>query len=261
MKLGMQNNILRPKMLFKDINFTVKNKFEYFEIVTETPFYSPSKFSNQSTKRLKKFDINYNIHVSTSIYLILAARDENMRIAVEKSISDNIELGRKLDIGLINVHYYGGYFFPNVSKEFKSIIDKNRGEMIDKFVREAKKYGIKFTIENTRGNTASEIKRLFDRHKELMLTFDIHHAFLENGSENIFQFINRFSKRIINVHLLDGNKIKSTHMALGEGDIPVVKVVQVLKKIFDGPYILEMQTRKDILKSIKFLKERELYYS
>ena len=42
------------------------------------------------------------------------------------------------------------YFFPKVNKEFRDFLDNNRDEMLDKFITEVQKYGMKFTIENTR---------------------------------------------------------------------------------------------------------------
>ncbi|MCD6368106.1 MAG: hypothetical protein J7L45_03415, partial [Candidatus Aenigmarchaeota archaeon] len=64
MKLGMQNDPITPNRLLKDVTFAERNNFEYFEIVTESPYYSPSKFTRHLINDLKKFDINYNIHIS-----------------------------------------------------------------------------------------------------------------------------------------------------------------------------------------------------
>lgn len=260
MKLGMQNDPITPNRLLKDVTFAERNNFEYFEIVTESLFYSPTNFSKSLIEKLKKFDINYNIHASNTIFIHLAAMDEYIKEATEKLIEDNIELGRKLDVGLINLHYYSGYFFPKVNKEFRDFIDSNRDKMLDKFVEESRKYGIKFTIENTRGETLQEIQRVLNKHRNLMLTFDIQHAYTGNDITNILNFIERFSRRIINVHLVDGKKNSGEHMVLGEGDVPVIRILKCLRKLYDGPYILEMQTRKDILKSLKFLKERKFLH-
>jgi sugar phosphate isomerase/epimerase len=71
----------------------------------------------------------------------------------------------------------------------------------------------------------------------LNLCLDIGHA---NTNEGPLAYIQKFGKKIVNVHFHDNNGKTDEHLDVGEGTVPWKKVAESLKRIsFCGPFVSE----------------------
>lgn len=85
----------------------------------------------------------------------------------------------------------------------------------------------------------------------LNFTLDIGHAFQGNeGQKEISRFIKRYKTSILDIHLHDAKLKGKAHMSLGEGDLSVGLLFQLLEEIdYVGYVSLETITREDTKKS------------
>jgi sugar phosphate isomerase/epimerase len=96
------------------------------------------------------------------------------------------------------------------------------------------------------------------------ITFDTTHLGQTGG--DIISFFKDNKERIINIHLSDYKKhkirsslhpLKYTHLPLGEGDLPIMNLLQTLKKDnYDGLITLEVNSYlPDVCESAKFVRK------
>jgi sugar phosphate isomerase/epimerase len=88
------------------------------------------------------------------------------------------------------------------------------------------------------------------------IVLDTVHAFV--SGVNPLDFISRFGKKIREVHLTDGVASDSyAHYAVGAGKVDCIAVLRKLEETgFNGRIILEVNSKKALLQSKKFLKEK-----
>lgn len=132
------------------------------------------------------------------------------------------------------------------------------------------KYGIKIGLENGTKNIIIGLKPHCYRGKEFSetmaktgfdITFDPTHLAQANGSD-IIGFYKENKERIANIHLSDykygwlPHNLFNTHLALGEGNLPIEEFLKILKKdCYGGLLTFEInRPAKEIKKSIDFAK-------
>jgi len=119
--------------------------------------------------------------------------------------------------------------------------------------------GIRLSIENLHRR-----EPLFQKPEEfesfvakgLGVVLDTVHAFESNV--NPIDFIEMFGNRITEVHWTDGIKRDPiSHYPLGEGEVDCPAVLDALQRIdFEGLVVLEVESKKDLIKSLDFLREK-----
>ncbi len=88
----------------------------------------------------------------------------------------------------------------------------------------------------------------------LKFTLDIGHC-LQNG-ENFFEFLRIFKDSILDIHLHDGIRNDSAHLALGKGELNLNKFFSLLKNIsYKGYLTLEVLSESDIKKAWQILSK------
>lgn len=92
--------------------------------------------------------------------------------------------------------------------------------------------------------------------KGLGIVLDTVHAFV--SGVNPLDFIARFGKKIREVHLTDGVASDCyAHCAVGAGMVDCLAVLRKLEEIgYDGRITLEVNSKKDLIRSKAFLKEK-----
>ena len=117
-------------------------------------------------------------------------------------------------------------------------------------LKDCRKLEVKLAIENVNPMPeGSELFYLGDRIEEcdfvlseldspyLNLCLDIGHA---NTNEGAIAYIQKFGKKIVNIHFHDNNGKTDEHLDVGKGTVPWKKVAESLKKIkFAGPFVSE----------------------
>ena len=88
------------------------------------------------------------------------------------------------------------------------------------------------------------------RENDLKMCLDIGHANTMNYSSSELYF-----SIVKHIHLNDNNGDGDTHLALGEGNINIKSIInQYESNNYDGIYIIEVNNKESILKSLEYLK-------
>lgn len=132
------------------------------------------------------------------------------------------------------------------------------------------KYGVKIGFENGTKNIIIGLKHYCYRAKEfseivsklgLNMTFDPTHLAQADG-DDIINFYQKNKEKIINIHLSDykygwfPHNLLNTHMALGTGNLPIRKFLEILKESrYDGFLTFEInRPSKEVKNSIDFAR-------
>lgn len=128
------------------------------------------------------------------------------------------------------------YFYPNQDWRINL-------ESVRKLLQTAEKFSVKIAVENTPEpypflmTKVDDFSRFFHElnSEGLGLALDIGHA---NISKQIQDFIERFSQRIVHVHVSDNDGKNDLHLGIGYGIVKWQNVASLLKKC-NAPVILE----------------------
>lgn len=121
---------------------------------------------------------------------------------------------------------------------------KNLGNTLEQF----KDKDIIVGIENLAGdvpygNNPSEFACLFGRHDRLTAGWCLDTCHAVNSGLDPLVLIDEYKNNLVEVHLTDTKVIggQDKHCALGQGEVPLRKVKEALRKIkFDGPVVVEV---------------------
>ena len=110
-------------------------------------------------------------------------------------------------------------------------------------VREAEDAGVELLFENfvRPFGTAEEIERVLNEVDGLGLHFDVAHAFLVGGMEEVKRFFERFGWRTRHLHFSDNKGSLDDHLALGDGWVDWRFTLKLLRgSRYDGTLTLEV---------------------
>ena len=91
---------------------------------------------------------------------------------------------------------------------------------------------------------------------QLNCHLDVAHAFIEGGMGRIEEYLNRFSSKLMHIHIHDNHGELDEHLPLGSGSIDFKKVVRWLKAIgYNRTITFEVFTSyKDAVKSREYFR-------
>lgn len=208
--------------------------------------FTTKRISNLK-KLSKKFGVTLSLHTPYTINpsdKISMIRDAN--IAYLKRC---VLVANKLDATHITTHIGNCNGLPSwtwMREEALKRLVTNFKEVL----KDCKKFKVKLALENVNplpkdseffylGDNLKDFEFLFSKLKSpfLNLCLDVGHA---NTNEGLLAYIQKFGKKIINVHFHDNNGKYDEHLDVGEGNVPWKKVADAFKKIkFFGPFISE----------------------
>ncbi len=247
-------------------DYALKYKLTHLEIdlIKEHSFietFDTKRISNLR-KLSKKFGITLSLHTPYTINpsdKIKIIREANI-VYLKKCVL----IANKLNATHVTTHigYYNG--LPSWTWLRKQALER-LVISLKEVLRECKKFKVKLALENVNpmpkdseffylGDNLKDFEFLFSKLKSpfLNLCLDVGHA---NTNEGPLAYIQKFGKKIINVHFHDNNGKYDEHLNVGEGNVPWKKVTDTLKKIkFFGPFISETlgakphESRDDLLK-------------
>jgi len=235
---------------FKEQLDLISPNFELWEIVSECKHAMPV-IKDEIREAKDSYDIQFTVHAPFSDTNI-ASLNPKIRESSVYQIIETLRVCSELNINLVTIHPghkspLGGYFEDRIRKvNKKSLIE------IDKAGQE---YGLVLALENipkmwiSLCSSAREIAELIEG-TNLKICFDIGHA---NISRDIDGFL-KLKEDIVNIHMHDNNADKDWHWVLGEGNIPIAKILKELKG-YSGFYVIESTGLSDGIKSKKVLSE------
>ena len=223
---------------------------------------------NMTKYQLTKIDVDYFKKVADKygIYYTIHL-DENLNVsdfnpyvaeAYTKTVADTIEIAKRLDIKVLNMHLAKGvyftlpdrkvFLFSEYKKQYiKSIIDFR--DMCENAIGDA---DIKICIENCDGyeDFQKEAIELLLESKVFALTFDVGHNHGIGGTDE--DFIMEHKEHLYHVHLHDA-KGKKNHLALGTGEMDIKKYINLAKEQ-NCRVVLETKTIDGLKRSVEWLK-------
>ena len=232
-------------------------RLNFIELNMNLPQYQLDKVDVDYFKGIAdKYGIYYTIHFDENLNI----SDFNSYIAEAyiKTVADTIELAKKLDIKVLNMHMAKGVYFTLPDRKallfseykeqyLKSIVGFRN--LCETAIGDA---DIKICIENCDGYEDFQkeaIEFLLER-KVFALTFDVGHNHGIGGTDE--QFIMKHKNHISHIHLHDALGRKN-HLALGTGEMDIEKYINLAKEQ-NCRVVLETKTIDGLKQSVKWLK-------
>jgi sugar phosphate isomerase/epimerase len=252
MKLGFMN-LMTTKDIIDDIDFTIKNNFNAFEIDLDWEQNWNLRLETLKEIRIKSESNNIQLNVHTPWFLPTAAILPKIRNPVIKVLKKGIIFAKKVHSHQITVH-------PGYSES--PIEEKNYGALI-KTMKEVVKFGknndVMVGLENNAIPDypcfyADDLLRVVNSVDGLRITLDVGHV---NITQKPFkEYYKKIKDFVIDVHVHDNDGTSDQHRCIGDGRINFNSVLKELKKNdYKGPFILEIFPYENVIKGKKrFLK-------
>lgn len=232
-----------------DLNFAIKNGFDYYEIQAGSGvnFNLKPETINQTKRICKENNISLILHASH--FKDLCSINSKISKVALKSAKREVSLAYKIGVKQITIHA-GHRDLPEkettMVNNFRVVI-----ENLKKVVKLGRVYGIKIGLENALPDglckEAKDLLRVVNSVKGLKITFDTGHANVVNLNP-----VNDFKKLknlVINIHIHDNDGKTDQHALIGEGNINFKKLLKECKNSnYYGPFILEIFPHEEALK-------------
>jgi sugar phosphate isomerase/epimerase len=188
-------------------------------------------------KRVKKLKEIAETHNLTFVVhapwagLNIATPSLSLRRAVIKRLEQSIEYARKLEC-------YLWLFHPGSKTGLSHIYPGKDWQLnlhsVRTLLKTSRRQGVKIAIENTPEPFPSLMKSVADFHRfykdlkdDVGIVLDIAHANLNN---QIQDFLEQFSKRIIHIHASDNKGDFDMHLGIGHGNIDWKNITNLIKE-------------------------------
>ncbi|MFZ3077072.1 MAG: sugar phosphate isomerase/epimerase family protein [Candidatus Aenigmatarchaeota archaeon] len=206
--------------------------FDYVEFSLNYPW--PEKLSESEKMFLMNLKRNYNLDIAFHAPLggvDLCYPRKDIYEASMKVFSDSMEFAADFASLYFNFHLATDvptWKCADIRKEF---VESAR-HSVSQIAKTADSYDIQLTLENNPKKMFSDIKELKPfLHDNLKFCFDVGHAARAAGekSEKIFDWIKAFRKDMLVLHLHDVSS-ETDHLSLGEGNLPLEKILESVKR-------------------------------
>ena len=233
----------------------------FVEFYMDLPEYQIEELDSiQLAKTAGKYGIYYTIHLEDTAY----PWNFNKRLAegYTETVLQTIEVAKQLSVPVLNMHFHQGEYFTLPDRK-AYLLAEYRAEYLQKLTafRDActKAVGsaeMKICVENTRSfqlDFVAEGVAILLESPVFALTFDTGH----NASNDFQQqpLIERHIDRLSHMHLHDYSKTRGDHLLLGEGELDLVKYLDIAEK-HNCRVVLETKTIDGLRQSVNWLKER-----
>ena len=185
----------------------------------------------------------------------IAAPDPALRRAVLKRLERSIVVAGQLDCRLWLFHPGSrtglSQFYPG--KDWQLNLQSVRV-----LLQVARREGVEISIENTPEPFPSLMKSVDDFHRfyeelddDIGMVLDVAHANLNN---QIQDFVEHFSKKIVHMHVSDNKGNRDTHLGIGHGNINWNDFAKLVKAADYGNLIM-IESTEHIEESLQLLRE------
>jgi len=131
-------------------------------------------------------------------------------------------------------------------------------DSVSTLCRVARKRGVEIAIENVPKSYAylissvQDFSRFYNEFEEdIGIVFDIGHA---NINRDIHDFIKKFSKEIVHIHINDNDGIRDSHLGIGYGTIDWVDVARMIKEIKYSNIVM-LESNEHVEESLQTLRK------
>lgn len=248
--------LIENNSIDESISLCKELDFNFVELNMNLPQYQLDKIDIEKLNKLKRENnIFYTIHLDENLNI----SDFNSYIADAylRTVLDTIELAKKLDVKIINMHLSKGvyftlpdnkvFLFEQYKEEYLKSITSFRNAVEDVL----QNTDIKICIENTNGYTDFQVEALdiLLQSPVFALTFDIGHNHCTGGIDEKI-ILNRENK-LSHLHLHDAHDSKD-HLTLGTGNVDIHKYIELAQN-HNCTVVLETKTVEALKKSVEWL--------
>ena len=230
---------------------------DFIELNMNLPQYQLDKIDVAYFKSIAdKYGVYYTIHLDENLNI----SDFNPYVAeaYKKTVADTIEIAKKLDTKVLNMHMAKGVYFTlpdrkvHLFSEYKEQYLKSIVDFRDMCENAISNADIKICIENCDGYTdfQKEAIELLLESNVFALTFDVGHNHGIDGADE--EFIMKHKDRLHHIHLHDAQGRKN-HLALGAGEIDIKKYIDIANEQ-NCRVVLETKTIDGLKQSVEWLK-------
>jgi sugar phosphate isomerase/epimerase len=233
-----------------------KVEVEHVEIVDEGIHALNDRRVSLLKKAIKARDLSLTVHAPFAD-INIASTSLFIRRAIIKRLEKSIVLSAQL-----NPKYW--VFHPGIQSavgdEYPGLDWKINLDSVRRLLKVAGQHGLKISIENVPDPFPFLLKKVDDFEKfyealgeegsNLSLTLDVGHS---NINGQTYDFLDRFSDKIVHAHLHDNLGDRDSHLGIGFGNIDWLRLIKAFKKInYNGVLIVE--SKKNIEESLKMLE-------
>ncbi len=245
MKIGASTLATFKNSLDDSLEFIESLGIKYVELLHQ---YPTEEFDLDI---LNSFNLDYTIHAPFMDVNIAALGSKSRANSIEQ-IKDSIDLANRIDAKVVVVH---PGLIPFLAREMPEEVYKVSDNSIKEIGDYSQDSGVNTTIENMPAfetmiyqdmNRLNETLVEFD----MGMTFDIGHAHHSGISPDEMYF-----DSIKHIHAHDNMGDEDSHLALGEGNIQLKDIITTFEnKKYDGIYMIEVNNKDSIKKSLEFFK-------
>lgn len=245
MNIGFSSLAMQNEDLESILDLASFEKIKYVELLNDFPQDTPD------LDVLNSYNLNYSVH-SPIADLNIASLNKSIRKTSVNEIKKSIKLANDINSSKVVVHP-GQFAFLNKDK-LDLAIDKS-SKSLETCRDFAEDFNVEICVENMPnifGFLYTDINELNLKLKNLNLsmTLDIGHA-----NTAAFNADEMYFSNVKHIHLSDNNGVYDEHLALGEGKIEIKEIINTFEKNnYKETYMIEVNNKEDILKSLDFLK-------
>lgn len=256
-KFGMPTLIEKPG-IDESIALCKELGLDFIEINMNLPHYQIGNIDEDKISRLLMDNEAFlTLHLDEN--LNVCDFNESVANAYLDTVLQTIELSKRLNIPIINMHMATGVHFTLPDRkvylfdEYKDYYFKRLRRFRDACTRAIGSSGIKICIENNEGyrDFMREGIEILLESDAFALTWDIGH---DHGSNNIdADFILKNAHRVVHMHIHDAVGARS-HLVLGSGEINLAEKLTFAKE-HNCSCVIEVKTVDGLKKSLNFLSD------
>lgn len=257
MRFGMPS-LIETKTLEECAALCAELGLDFVELNMNLPQYQIQTMDVDAMKAVaEKYGISYTIHVDEN--LNMADFNPLVARAYRDTMLQTIELAKKLDVPVLNMHMPRGVYFtlPDrkvyLFEEYREDFLENVTVFRDTCTAAVGDSDIKICVENWSGYTDWQVEALdlLLENPAFALTFDVGHNHGIGGADE--PVILKRGLHLRHIHLHDVKDGKKDHQALGTGELDVEKYLALAEK-HQCSVVLETKTIEGLRRSVRWLR-------
>lgn len=228
----------------------VADQFSVWEIVAEHRHHLRA-IGTFLSEFLRSRPLALQVHAPLSD-INIASFSERVREASLEDVVETIRLSAGLGARCVTVH--PGLVSPSSSLDLERVRALARSSVL-RLSKASEEYGVPVAVENMprmRWLVYQEPAELLGiiEGTELGVCFDAGHANTCGNTERWLELRDRF----MNVHIHDNRGERDEHLVLGEGTVPVARILDALHGVYKGNYVIESSDLAQGVRSRDILK-------
>jgi sugar phosphate isomerase/epimerase len=232
MKIGFPNHPRRD--VLEEIAWIGRNGFDFVDLFLEEDVAVPERIDARKVKALlRRYGLGVVGH--TAWYLPTGSPLRSLREAAVSEAARCFGTFSAVGARYVTIHanWPPGMFTREEGVRFQT-------ETLRKLVKSAKEFGLEVMYEpiDTDKDGLESVSEILRKVPGLWLHIDTGHCNLHG--RNPEDFVRKFHKRLKHVHMHDNDGERDLHLPIGTGRTDWKRLINVLKKHYDGTITLEV---------------------